>query len=127
MNPGGCPRSMRGARPAPGNGPGVVIGNRRAGGRIGEGMSSMDDETRLVTQSDPAAPTTGFTVTPGALLSHTYRIDKLLARGGYFLGAQGRAVGNFLSLLVGRTVTDDGFATNQAGFARDAAGRNDRL
>ncbi len=45
-------------------------------------MSSMDDETRLINQSDLAAPTTGFTVTPGALLSHTYRIDKLLARGG---------------------------------------------
>ena len=45
-------------------------------------MSSMDDETRLIGQSDLEAPAAGFTVAPGALLSHTYRIDKLLARGG---------------------------------------------
>ncbi len=42
-------------------------------------MSSMDDETRLVSQSELTA---GFSVAPGAVLSHTYRIDKLLARGG---------------------------------------------
>ena len=42
----------------------------------------MDDETRLVSQSDLAGQAASFTVAPGAVLSHTYRIDKLLARGG---------------------------------------------
>ena len=45
-------------------------------------MSSMDDETRLISQSELAGQATNFTVAPGAVLSHTYRIDKLLARGG---------------------------------------------
>ncbi len=45
-------------------------------------MSSMDDETRLVSQSDLAGRVANFTVAPGAVLRHTYRIDKLLARGG---------------------------------------------
>ncbi|NNG02993.1 MAG: protein kinase [Inquilinus sp.] len=45
------------------------------------GMSEADDQTRLVAAGD-TAPGGGVGMAPGTLLSHTYRIENLLARGG---------------------------------------------
>ena len=51
-------------------------------------MGGIDDETRLVTAEDAAAPD-DFGVSEGTVLSHTYVVEKLLARGG--MGAVYRA------------------------------------
>ena len=45
-------------------------------------MDGVDDETRLVGADDGSAPAADSGVAEGTVLSHTYRVETLLARGG---------------------------------------------
>ena len=45
-------------------------------------MDGADDETRLVKADDEPSPSDDAGVAEGTVLSHTYRVERLLARGG---------------------------------------------